>query len=166
MIRPLSLKTEQFTKVNGTVRPKRKVLVYKSGQMDQYTLVNGLMVKRMARDNWYMPMVTSMLVSGSTTRPRVKDSTSTVMAPRTLATGMETCNMEMVRRPGLMGQDTKEPIPRVARMDLAPSIGLMDLLTKETSRTTKLMARVRTIGQMGELTQVLGRPTRCMGMAP
>ena len=123
------------------------------------------MTKPMAVAGSYMPMETSMKATGSMTRHREKDCTSTSMDLSMSVLGLRTSSTVKVLRDGPIMHLMKESIHMAKSMVWACSGGQMGPPTMESSGTTISKAEEFTSGQMAESTQATGSTTRCTARA-
>ena len=84
--------------------------VYNSGPMVPDTKVTGRIIELTERENSHTLMETFTTASGSTIRPMVLESTTTLMEQCMKDTGETTSSTEKEKRVGPMAQSTKASI--------------------------------------------------------
>ena len=127
----------QSIRGSGTLRASGTALGSKFGLMVPSTKEIGCKTWQRVRAAFYMLMARSMKATGSRTRHTARAYSLTLTDPDTKVSGVKTCNMALVLRPGLTGHFSREITNKVSKMAQGVTHGQMEAHSRETIPRTK-----------------------------
>ena len=139
---------EQFTKENGTLKGSGTEKACKSGLTGANMRATGNTTKPMAKEDLYTQTEKFTKETGSKTKLKDTDSTSTWTEPCMWAGGETISSMELGSRLGLTKQSTMGTMSLARSMAKGSSIELIRQFMKESLEITTYTATEPTFGAM------------------